>query len=282
MNYLITGATGTVGSLVVESLLGRGERPRVFVRDREKAQARYGDRADIFTGDLVDAATLRPALQGADSVLLVNSGPNLAAHDEAATNVAKAAGVKHLVKLSSYDARENVGTGVWHAQGEMAIRRSGIAFTFVQPSGFMSNVLFWAKSIKEEGVVRSCTGDGKIPFIHPRDIAEVATEVLVSGRFQAESLPITGFEALSYGEMAGKIGAVIGKPIRFQAISEEEVGHRMAEHGESEEMIQAHLSIYRSICEGRLATVTQEAERVLGRKPIGFEEWARQNAAAFR
>src|SRR5882672_3970023 len=105
MIYLITGATGSVGSLVVEQLLKQGERPRVFVRNREKAQAQYGDRVDVFTGDLADAETLRPALRGADAFFLVNSGPNLAMQDEAAANAAKAAGVKHLVKLSSYDAR---------------------------------------------------------------------------------------------------------------------------------------------------------------------------------
>ena len=118
MGYLITGATGNVGSLVVERLIARGDRPRIFVRDAVKARARYGDRVDVFTGDLAEAKTLMPALAGADTILLVNSGPELAALDELAAKTAQAAGVKHLVKLSSYDAREqNVGTGVWHAAG---------------------------------------------------------------------------------------------------------------------------------------------------------------------
>ena len=91
---------------------------------------------DIFTGDLADAKTLSPALAGADTLFLLNSGPDLEALDRLAAKTAKAAGVKHIVKLSSYDAREqNVGTGVWHAAGEAAIRASGIQFTFVQPSG---------------------------------------------------------------------------------------------------------------------------------------------------
>ena|ERR1700678_1401246 len=127
------------------------------------------------------------------------------------------------IKLWSYDAREqNVGTGVWHAQGESAIRASGIPFTFIQPSGFMSNALFWARSIKAEGVVRTATGDGKIPFIHSQDIADVATKALMSRVYDGESLAITGPEALSYADMAAKIGAVIGRPLRFQAISDEE------------------------------------------------------------
>jgi uncharacterized protein YbjT (DUF2867 family) len=90
---------------------------------------------------------------------------------------------------------------MWHVRGEAAIRTSGIAFTFVQPSGFMSNALFWARSIKSVGVIRTATGDGKIPFIHPQDIADVAAKALVSEAYRGSSLPITGPEALSYAEM---------------------------------------------------------------------------------
>ena len=61
MNYLITGATGDVGSRVVEQLLHRRERPRIFVRDAEKARSRYRDRVEIFAGDLADPSTFRLA-----------------------------------------------------------------------------------------------------------------------------------------------------------------------------------------------------------------------------
>jgi len=281
MTYLITGATGTVGSLVVEGLLARGAKVRILVRDKKKALTRFGNRVEVFTGDLAHAESLKPALEGTDALFLVNAGPNLAAHDEAAAKVAKQSRVSHLVKLSSHDALAQVGTGKWHARGEAAIRASGIPFTFVQPSGFMSNALFWTHSIQAEAVVRSCTGGGAIPFIHPRDIAEVSIEALISGKPCRESLPITGPEALSYAQMAAKIGAAMGKPVTFQPISEEEVRQKMAESGDSQEVIDAHLSIYRAIREGRLARVTDTVERVLGRKPITFDQWVEENISAF-
>jgi uncharacterized protein YbjT (DUF2867 family) len=282
MNYLITGATGNIGSLVVERLLERGDRPRIFVRDPEKARARYGDRVDIVVGDLADAKTLPEAFAGVDEILLVNSGHDLAARDEAAAKAAKRAGVRHLVKLSSIDALEqNVGTGVWHARGEAAIRASGIAFTFVQPSGFMVNALWWAKSIKAEGVVRASTGDGRIPFIHSDDIADVATKALTTREYDGVSLPITGPEALSYAEMAAKIGKAIGRPVGFQTISDDEARQQQIAWGAPEPMVEARLSIFRAIREGRLATVTDTVERVLGRRPIAFDRWAKQMAGAF-
>jgi uncharacterized protein YbjT (DUF2867 family) len=282
MSYLITGATGDIGSRVVERLLKRGDRPRIFVRDREKAQARYGDRVEIAVGDLANTESLLAALGGVEALFLVNSGPELASRDEAAAVVAKAAGVKHLVKLSSLDAEQEVGTGAWHARGESAIRASGITFTFVQPSGFMSNALEWAASIEAEGVVRAPTGDGRIAFIHPDDIAAVATEGLSTREFEGKSLPITGPEHLSYSEMTAKIGAAVGKPLRFQPITDEQERRHMIESGCPPEIVDAHLSIYRGIREGRLAIVTDNVDRVLRKKPISFVRWVEENAGAFR
>jgi uncharacterized protein YbjT (DUF2867 family) len=238
---------------------------------------------DVFTGDLADTATLQPALEGAGAILLINSGPGLADRDEAAARAAKTAGVRRLVKLSSIDAREqNVGTGVWHARGESAIRATGIAFAFVQPSGFMVNALYWARSIKAEGVVRSSTGEGRIPFIHSADIADVATKALTTHEYEGESLPITGPEALSYAEMTAKIAAAIGKLLTFQAISEEQERKQQIAWGAPEPLVEARLSIFRAIRAGRLAGVTGTVERVLGRMPATFDQWARANASAFR
>jgi (4-alkanoyl-5-oxo-2,5-dihydrofuran-3-yl)methyl phosphate reductase len=281
MTYLITGATGEIGSRLVEGLLRRGIRPRIFVRDLPKARTRYGDRVDIFVGDLDDTESLRAALRDVDVLFLLNSGPELIQRDAAAAHAAKAAGLKRLVKLSSLDAQQNVGTGAWHAQGESVIRASGIPFTFVRPTGFMSNARFWAPLIKVEGVVRSPTGDGRIPFIHPEDIAAVTMEALTTPRYVGESLPITGPEALSYAQMTAKIAAAIGRPIRFEEISDDRERHKMAERGESAAMIDAHISIYRAIREGRLATVTNVVEQVLGRKPLTFDQWVQDNAATF-
>jgi len=282
MTYLITGATGEVGSRVVNGLLSRGIRPAIFVRDLAKARARYGDSVDIHVGALADHDSLRAALHGIDVLFLLNSGPELIQRDAAAAQIAKTAGVQRLVKLSSLDAQQQVGTGVWHAQGESAIRAAGVPFTFVRPTGFMSNALFWASQIKAQGVLRSSTGHGKIPFIDPDDIAAVSIKALTTAKYVGESLPLTGPEALSYADMAAKIAAASGKPIRFEAISEEEERRRMAAWEDSPAMIDAHISIYRAIREGRLATVTHEVERVLGRKPGNFDHWLQQNAAAFR
>jgi uncharacterized protein YbjT (DUF2867 family) len=281
MTCLITGATGDVGSRVVELLLRHGDRPRVFVRDAHKARLRFGDRVDVFVGDLADATALRVALEGVDELFLVNSGPEIAVRDEVAAKAAQAGGVKHLVKLSSMDVEQGLAIGAWHERGEAAIRASGVPFTFVQPTGFMSNLLAWAPSIKAEGVVGASTGDGRRAFIHSDDIAAVATKVLTTGEYVGESLPITGPEALNFAEVTASIGAAIGKSLTFQPLSDEEARQRYSMVSSSTEETEAHVSLWRAIREGRLATVTATVERVLGRKPFTLDQWLIENAVAF-
>jgi uncharacterized protein YbjT (DUF2867 family) len=281
MTYLITGATGDVGSKVVNHLLQRGNRPRVFVRSAQKAQALFGQRVDIFVGDLAQLESLQPALAGVDELFLVNSGPQIPVHDELAAKAAKAAGVRHLVKLSSMDVQHGLAIGAWHELGEAAVRASGISFTFVQPTGFMSNLLAWARSIKTERIVRASTGEGKRAFIHSEDIAAVATAVLTTREYDGESLPITGPEALTFAEATATIGSAIGKRLTFQPISDDEARQRYSAISGSVAETEAHVSLWRAIREGRLAGVTDNVQRILGRKPIPLDQWAMENAAAF-
>ena len=280
-DHLITGATGTIGGRVVERLLQAGIRPKVLVRDAEKARRAFGDRVDVRVGDLSDPSSLRAAFAGVSSLFLVNAGPDLAARDAAAAQVAKQAGVRHVVKLSSIDVDGEIGTGAWHAQGERALRESGLAVTFVRPSGFMTNALWWARSIKAEGLIRTSTGEGRIALIHPGDIAEVVTRVLVDREHRGQVLPITGPAALTYAEMAATVGAVIRRPVGFSALSDEEARRRFAGREEPDAMVEALVSIWRAIREGRLARVTDVVAQVLGRPPLSFETWVRQNAATF-
>jgi uncharacterized protein YbjT (DUF2867 family) len=242
---------------------------------------RHGDRVDVCVGDLGDAATLPRAVKGVDVVFLVTSGPDLAEKDKRAADVAKSAGAELLVKLSTEDVMNGVGTGMWHREGEAAIRDSGIGFAFVQPSGFMDNFLNWADTIKADGVARCAAGGGAIPFIHSDDIADVAVAAMTRPQYAGQSLPITGPEALSFADMTAKVGAVIGRRLRFESLSNDEERQQQAAWGSPQPLIEARLSIFRGIRDGRLARVTDNVAAVLGRQPISFDQWAQQNAAAF-
>lgn len=281
MRLLITGATGDVGARVVHILVGAGHCPKVFVRSESKARALFGASVDVFVGDLANAASLQSALDGVDAMFLVTSGPEIPTLDANAAAAAKQAGIRHLVKLSSMDVEQGLAIGAWHEQGEAAIRASGVPFNFIRPSGFMSNLLAWAHAIQSEGVVRSSTGDGRRAFIHSDDIAAVAVQALTSTKYIGRELAITGPEALTFAEIAERIGAQIGRKLRYEPISDEEAGRRFGATRASEPEVEAHVALWRAIREGRLGRVTSTVEDVLGRPPIALAQWLKGNAAAF-
>jgi uncharacterized protein YbjT (DUF2867 family) len=281
MKYLITGATGDVGSRVVKQLLQRGIQPRVLVRDPARTTSLFGDRVDIATGDLGEPSDLRRAFEGIETVYLVNVGPQIPERDEMAATSAKQKGVKRIVKLSSLDVEHGLAIGAWHEKGEAAIRATGIPYTFVRPTGFMSNLLAWSNSIKLEGVVRSSTGGGHRPFIHSEDIAAVSVEALLDENYQGQCLPLTGPESLTFGQATDIISAAIGKTLNFQAISDEEARDHYSRISGSPEETEAHITLWRAIREDRLAPTTNEVERILGRKAISLQQWALENASSF-
>jgi uncharacterized protein YbjT (DUF2867 family) len=146
----------------------------------------------------------------------------------------------------------------------------------------MSNLLAWGHSIKTEKIVRSSTADGRRPFIHSEDIAAVSVEALVSTNYVGQSLPITGPEALTFGEVTATIAEAIGEPLKYLAISDEEARERYSKISGSAEETDAHVALWRAIREGRLASVTNEVERILRHKPITLKQWAAENAKSFR
>ncbi len=282
MTYLITGATGDVGARVVRQLIERDIRPRILVRNAERAHAFFGQAAEIRVGDLSNPATTRSAIKGVHTLFLVNVGPEIPQRDEAAAAIARDEGVRRIVKLSSLDVEQGLAIGAWHEKGEAAIRASGAAFTFVRPTGFMTNLLAWAHSIKTEGVVRSSTANGSRPFIHSEDIAAVSVAALLNEDYVSRILSITGPRSLTFSDATQIIAHAVGKTLVYQTISDEEAGERYSKVSGSPEETAAHVALWRAIREGRLAATTDEVEQILGRKPISLERWASENAHHFR
>jgi hypothetical protein len=87
---------------------------------------------------------------------------------------------------------------------------------------------------------------------------------------------------LSFAEVAGMIGAAIGRQLRYETVSDEEARRRFQATGASVQETEAHVELWRSIREGRLGMTNDGVERVLGRKPIGLDRWVAENVGAFR
>jgi uncharacterized protein YbjT (DUF2867 family) len=185
--YLVTGATGNVGSEVVAQLLAVGKKVRVFTRDAAKV-VRWGDKVEAVVGDFQKPESFARAVSGSEGVFLMNQSPDQEAFRRL-IEAAKPAGKPRIVFLSSLAADDGqLQIGRRHKLKEHAIRAPGLEAKFLRPGGFMSNAYQWIGSIKGEGPVYNALGEAKFPPVAPEDTAAVAVKALTGSKAPATSL----------------------------------------------------------------------------------------------
>ena len=218
-----------------------------------------------------------------ERVFSLTFGPQTAVHERNLAQAAKKAGVHHIVKLSALGGDDETRNNIrkWHDEGEQAIRDTGVALTVLRPTAFMSNALHWRESIRAQGKVFSNYGDGKLPSVHPRDIAAVAARALTSDGLGGKAYPLTGPEALSVGEQVKILSDAIGRPLEYVPITDEVARKGMEKAGLPSLLIDALVPFAAYIRSGKAAHVFRTVEEVMGRPPLTFGDWARENAASF-
>ena len=277
---LVTGATGNIGSELVRLLVAKKEQVRVLARDPAKASAKLGAGVEVVQGDLDQPASLAAALAGVDKAFLLASIPG---QEERFIEAAKKAGVKYLVQNSTGGVPRGVGSAPVHAAGEKALQASsGMAWTILRPSEFMSNVLWLRDAIVGQGSIFRPTGDGKAAFIHPHDIAAAAAQVLTAPGHEGKTYELTGPQALSGAEVATILGAATGRTIRHVDVPLAAVRDQMSALGMPPPLLDAVLGYYVSVKEGHEAKIEPGLQQLLGNGGRTFETWARENAAVFR
>jgi uncharacterized protein YbjT (DUF2867 family) len=279
---LVTGATGTVGREVVAQLLVVGAKVRALTRNPSGAQ--LDRQVELVAGDLNQPETIAKAVEGVERIFSLALGPQLGIQEASLVQAAQKAGARHIVKLSALrpagEARSGIAT--WHQASERAIQNMDIAWTFVQPGAFMSNALNWRDSIKGQGKVFSNYGDGKLSYIHPRDIAAVAVRALTEPGHEGKAYPVTGPEALSVSELVQLLSEAVGKPIEYLPITDDVAREGMEKAGLPIFLIDALLPFASFVRSGKGAETLPTVEQVTGRKQLTFTDWAREHATDFR
>ncbi|MBF6174952.1 SDR family oxidoreductase [Nocardia blacklockiae] len=279
---VVTGATGTVGRLVVDQLLATGARVRALTRRPERAQLPAG--AEVVRADLGEPDSPADALAGADRVFLLSSGPDLPAHDAAVARAAARAGVSHIVKLSSGRAGDAAATDpipAWHRAGERAVRDSGVAWTMVRPLGFMANALHWAPTVRDHDTVYAPYGQGRIAVVDPHDIAAVATKALTEPGHEASIYTLSGPQALTPGEQTGIIAEVLGRPLRYVETTPAQARAALLGFGVEPDMADAIMALRATALESFTSVVHPTVDIVTGRPPRTFREWVLAHRAHF-
>jgi uncharacterized protein YbjT (DUF2867 family) len=260
---LVTGATGTVGSALVNALLTRGEQVTAVTRDPARIEPRPG---------LTVATEIGPA----DAIfLLAPPGPGIPALDHAMLEAATVAGIPRLVKLSAIGtpsrrtANDRPGIGSWHQPGEIAVADCGRSWTILRPTSFASNTMAWIPDIRAGRPIPNLFGTGRQGVIAPADVAQVAAEVLTGPGHEGRTYTLTGPTLLTVPDQAAVLSAVLAVPITTRDVPPAEA--RSSFPPELAEVALAGVALVR---EGGNAVLTPDVADLLGRPPTSFRAWA--------
>jgi uncharacterized protein YbjT (DUF2867 family) len=269
---VVTGATGNIGRPLVSSLAARGEDVTAVSRGDADFPAGVAHRK----ADLADPSTLDAAFAGADRLFLLTRAQDL---DLAPViKAAKAAGIERIVLVSSERAatRDDAGQLAY----ERAVTESGLEWTLLRPGGFATNAYLWAASVRAERRFAAPFGDVGLPIVDPVDIAEVAAAALTEDEHHGKTYLLSGPEVVSPRGQAAAIAAAIGEPVAFVEQTREEAAEAFGVYF-SPEAVEGTLEVLGNPNEAE-RSVSPDVERVLGRSPRTFADWATRNAAAFR
>lgn len=275
---LVTGATGNIGSALLRELRAAGAGPlRGLTRDI--ARAAFPEGVEAVAGDFARTASLKPALEGVRSLFLVSR----VGSDAEIIEAARQAGVEHVVLVSSITVQTHphLGPAAENLAVEQLLKDSGMAWTILRPTQFASNALWWAGTIGEHETVRVPYADTGLPTIHPADIASVARVALTEPGHRQRTYALTGPERITARQQVGAIAAVLGREVPFAEISRQEAHRQMAAFL-GDEAADAVLDVTGGDVNDELLTVRDTVSRITGAPGRTFEQWAAENAAAFR
>lgn len=278
---VVTGATGNVGRLLVESLTESGHAVTAVSRGlTSPPPSRPG--VTPMVADLADAGSLVPALKGAEALFLLVSGAGAHVDGEAVLRAVADAGVSRVVLQSSQavGTRPEAGSHAPLAALEETVRSSGLEWTVLRPGGFTTNTFAWIPSIRAQHKVFSPFGDIALPAVDPLDIAEVAAAALTGSGHLGQTYVLTGPEATSPRQRAEILGAALGEPLEFVELSREQARGQMLRQM-PEPVADGTLDILGQPLPEELR-ISPDVEKVLGRPATSFASWASRSVDAFR
>lgn len=269
----VTGSTGAVGGRVARDLSARGIPQRLLVRDASRAPQLPG--AEVRVAGYSDAEAASTALAGVDTLLMVSASETADRVDHHRTfiDAAARAGVRSIVYTSFFAAAPDAvfTLGRDHAATEELIRESGMSWTFLRDNFYMDMMELFAG---DDGVIRGPAGAGRCSLVSRADVAATAVAVLRDPAAHADAAyDLTGPEALTLDEVAQKISAVRGHPVRFVDETVDEAYASRAVYGAPRWQVDAWVSTYTAIASGDLARVSGDVEAVTGRPAQSFDEF---------
>ncbi len=274
---LVTGASGNLGGELVRVLASAGEEVRALTRGSRPAA--LPEDVESVTGDLDRPETLATALEDVRGVFLLSGYQDM----PGVLAEIRRAGVERIVLLSSGAVAGGDTSNVivrYNVVSETAASESGVPWTILRPSGFMSNALRWVPQLRAGDVVRAPFAGVQIAAIDPSDIAAVAARVLSSTGHEGHTYRLSGPEALLPAEQVRMLAGVLGRDLHFEGQSDAEARAEMS-GTMPPEYVDAFFSFF---ADGTYddSHVYPTVREIIGRQARTFEQWAREHVDAFR
>lgn len=282
---LITGAAGQNGTAIVDEFVKRKERVRVLVLDAKDTQKFDDQFVEVFVGDMLKPETLNEALKGVTKAVLISSADpeKMAATQMAFIDAAKAAGVRHIVKLSCLNVDTNSPARFIRMHGEIEkhLEDSGMTWTHIRPAHFMQNYLMDAPAIAGQNAFYYPMGDSAVAPIDIHDIAKVFYKVLTSDGHANKAYELSGPEALTMNDIASRYSKALGRSVHYVNVAPEAFRQQLVSFGRPEALADAINELYDERRKGTESTVLPKVHKLFGIKPTTFAEFIDQSMAVF-
>lgn len=295
MKIIITGSLGNISKPLTKALLEAGHTVTVISSRPQKQDEIEARGALAAIGSIEDKTFLTRAFQGADLAYCMvppgnfrNPDFDIAAHLDRITSnyfdAILANGIRRVVHLSSIGAHMDRGSGMigLHHQVEAKFRTlpDSVAITTMRPAGFYYNLFAFIPVIKAMGAIQANYGEGDIcPWVSPLDIAAAVAEEIEASP-EGRTIRYVASEVCSCNEIAGILGAAIGKPdLTWQLISDAEMLDRLKGAGMNLVIAQGLVEMNASIHSGRLVEDYFRHQPALGK--VKLQDFAQDFAAAY-
>jgi NAD(P)H dehydrogenase (quinone) len=283
---IVTGASGQLGSAVVDDLLKRlpPEEIGVSVRDPRKLTSLEQRGVRVRRGDFTEPGSLQEAFEGASTVLVVSAdatGAEALRRHRNAIDGAVAAGAKRIVYTSHMGAGHSSPFPPMpdHAATEDALQAAGTAFTTLRNGFYASTVPRLLQHALHTGELR-VPQDGPVAWTAHRDLAEAAARILVDEPFDGPTPPLTGPDAIDMAGVAEIASSVLGREIRHVVISDDDYRDDLLAAGAPPEVADLLVGMFAAGRRGDFGPVDPALPTLLDRPAITLEEYLRTELVA--
>jgi len=279
MQILVTGATGNLGSSVIETLLKNipAQNISALVREEEKIAEIKAKGINVFQGNYDNVPSLESAMANVDTVLLISAGDqgNRMQQHRNVIDTAKKSGVKNIAYTSrAMRNRETLAHQLMeeHFLTEDYIKASGLNYTIFRNTLYMDVLpIFVGKQVFETGISQPA-GDGKVTFALRKEMGEAMANVLANEGFKNKTYKFTNNEAYSFYEVANALTELSGKKITYTPVDIPTFREKMRLTGIPESMLQKVIEFNTDIKNGQEDEITHTLGEKLGRRPTALKE----------